>query len=596
MQTGRGLPCSDRTDGLSARRSGRMLIVLVTMLLLVLGAVAGFALLGKPAPRVATISKVAPVSAAGTPASQVPANAELASAGLSPATAVAAAPLAQAPPTHAEHAAPAAEPLFEGWEQPQAVLVLTGEQHGYLEPCGCTAGQVGGLGRRADLVHKIKDERHWQVAAFDVGGLLRDERAKRPQEQIKYETTRAAMREMGYDAQALGLEELRLGADKLFEVFSAEGGNETSRPKFVCANVTLFQERTADYPPDFPPDQYRIVEVGGLKIGVTAIIGDDVWARVFPGGLTVLDTLYSLEPPAQALERVIPLIQAEKPDVLLLLSHTSLDSSRNLAAQFPVFDAVVTAGGPEDGRRETELVGETLVLEVGQKGKAAGVLGIFPQDKDRKLRFQLVELNGRQFEHAPSMHELFEKYVGRLNEQHPALQESLGAHPSGATFVGADACRDCHQDAYDVWKKSKHAHAFESLTKGRPDADDDATFVARTRDPECITCHATGWDPKSFARYDSAFVDLETTPQLAGSQCENCHGPGRTHVELEHALAKAGGDAGADVEQERAALHLDLASARTNLCVQCHDLDNSPKFDTEDNKPFDTFWWEQIAH
>ena len=178
----------------------------------------------------------------------------------------------------------------------------------------------------ADLVHKLKDERHWPVAAFDVGGLLHS--AKRPQEQMKFETTLRAMREMGYDAKALGREELRFGADKLFTLFSDEGGSEASRPRFVCANVTLFQERTADYPADFPPDQFRIVEVGGLKIGVTAIVGEDVWSRVFPGGLTVEDTLYSMEPPSKALQRVIPLMQAAQPDLLLLLSHTSLDGSR----------------------------------------------------------------------------------------------------------------------------------------------------------------------------------------------------------------------------------------------------------------------------
>ena len=53
--------------------------------------------------------------------------------------------LAQAPP-------PKTPPktyskLFEGWAQPQAVLLLTGRQHGYIEPCGCTglANQKGGL-------------------------------------------------------------------------------------------------------------------------------------------------------------------------------------------------------------------------------------------------------------------------------------------------------------------------------------------------------------------------------------------------------------------------------------------------------------------
>jgi hypothetical protein len=30
-------------------------------------------------------------------------------------------------------------PVFAGWEAPQAVLVVTGELDGYIEPCGCPA-------------------------------------------------------------------------------------------------------------------------------------------------------------------------------------------------------------------------------------------------------------------------------------------------------------------------------------------------------------------------------------------------------------------------------------------------------------------------
>jgi len=482
--------------------------------------------------------------------------------------------------------------LFEGWTSPAAVLLLTGEQHGQLEPCGCTAGQVGGLSRRMDLARLLRDEKKWPLAAFDLGGALRDERAKRPQETIKFKTTRAAERLMDYDAQGIGTEELRLGADNLFSLFSEEQGTGDTRPNFVCANLTLFEERTDAYSIG-TPDQFRIVEVGGLKVAVTAIVGDDSWSRVFPAGAMIDSTLYAFQPAAEALKRVVPLMQEQEPDLMLLLSHAGLDASREIAAQFPVFQAVVTAGGPEDGRREPGLVNETLILEVGQRGKAAGVLGIFP-DAEPKLRFELVELNGRQFRHAPQMHELFEQYVQQLNDQHPALQESLGPHPSGATFVGADACAECHQDAFDIWKASKHSHGFDSLTTGRPDPEDDDIFVVRTRDPECITCHATGWDPQAFARFDGAFVDIESTPHLAGSQCENCHGPGSQHVELEQALKQAAGDASDEVKSARTALHLEVELARTNLCVKCHDLDNSPKFDSEE-RPFDQ-WWAEIAH
>jgi hypothetical protein len=507
-----------------------------------------------------------------------------------PVTASGDAPEAAAPPPTSSDRA-----LFDGWDHPAAVLLFTGEQHGYLEPCGCTAGQVGGMGRRMDLARMLREDKGWSVAGFDLGGALRDERAKRLQEGIKYRTTRSALREIGYEAQAIGSEELRFGADSLFQLYSDEKASEDTSPRIVCANVTLYQDRDEFYAEAIGiPEQFRIVDVGGLKVAVTAIAGEDTWMNVFPGGLTIAETVYGFEAPAAALKRVIPLIQAEQPDVLVLLSHTSVDASRDLAAQFPVFDVVVSAGSPEDGRREPGLVGETLILEVGQKGKTAGVLGVFPQDSDSRLKFQLVELNGRQFQHAPKMHELFEQYVETLNAEHPNLQESLGPHPGGAQYVGAEACQKCHSDAYDVWKKSGHARAFESLTTGRPDAEDDDIFVERVRDPECITCHATGWDPLLFGRYDSAFVDLETTPRLAGSQCENCHGPGSKHVEAELEFEKEGGDPGPVVLKARLDQQLSLSSARENLCVQCHDLDNSPKFDS-DERPFDD-WWEEIAH
>ena len=31
--------------------------------------------------------------------------------------------------------------IVDGWPEPQVALVLTGEQHGYLEPCGCSETQ-----------------------------------------------------------------------------------------------------------------------------------------------------------------------------------------------------------------------------------------------------------------------------------------------------------------------------------------------------------------------------------------------------------------------------------------------------------------------
>ena len=50
-----------------------------------------------------------------------------------------------------------------------------------------------------------------------------------------------------------------------------------------------------------------------------------------------------------------------------------------------------------------------------------------------------------------------------------------------------------------------------------------------------------------------------------------------------------------DVVAARRELQITKEWARENLCVRCHDYDNSPTFDT-DAKPFDTYWWPKVAH
>jgi hypothetical protein len=257
---------------------------------------------------------------------------------------------------------PVAEPLFDDWKSPAAVLIFTGEQHGYLEPCGCTAGQVGGLARRMDLVRLLREEKQWPVAAFDIGGLLRDERAKRPQEGIKFDTTRGALGLMGYEAQAIGVEELRFGADNLLLFRKSRKGEP--RPKFVS------EYRRTKNAPTSTRLRFRAVphrrrwrrQVGDVNCGSRPVVASF-------GGATIDTTLYAFEEPAAALQRVIPLMQAEQPDVMVLLAHSGVDRSRDLAAQFPMFHVVVTAGGPEDGRREPGLVNERWSWRSARRGR-----------------------------------------------------------------------------------------------------------------------------------------------------------------------------------------------------------------------------------
>src|SRR5580692_7295436 len=63
--------------------------------------------------------------------------------------------------------------LFAKLNNPAAVLLVSGQQDGYLEPCGCSAEQFGGLLRRFDLIDKLRKQ-NWPVALVDLGSLIKD--------------------------------------------------------------------------------------------------------------------------------------------------------------------------------------------------------------------------------------------------------------------------------------------------------------------------------------------------------------------------------------------------------------------------------------
>ena len=65
-------------------------------------------------------------------------------------------------------------PIFVGWPKPKLALVVTGQQEGYLEPCGCAGldRMKGGMSRRYAMFRSLRKE-GWPVVALDVGGTAK---------------------------------------------------------------------------------------------------------------------------------------------------------------------------------------------------------------------------------------------------------------------------------------------------------------------------------------------------------------------------------------------------------------------------------------
>jgi hypothetical protein len=479
--------------------------------------------------------------------------------------------------------------LFEGWEAPAAALMLTGEMHGYIEPCGCSVNQLGGLSRRADLLRQI-DERGWPVTALDVGGLVNN--PNRRQGKFKFDMILKCLIDMQYAGVAMGVEELQLG----FEFLTF---HQPEKLPFLSANIVFFED------PRFEggPLPSRIFTVGKIKIGVIAVFGPELEELARPGGQAAGGFEFKVFPPTESITKQLAHLDPEKPDLLVLLSHAAYDETKKLAEPFPQFDIIVTAGGPEDPSPRPTFLGErTLLVAPGQKGKHVPVVGFFPKAGKDRLKYELVDLDDKRFKDTPKIVEHMRFYQDDMLQQEnlvasePDIDDPRSVDPltglrvENNLYVGAKVCAECHKSAMEVWETTKHAHATETLKTGGPRHQD--FWINRTFDPECVACHVTGWDPKKVVRYKSGYTGEGTTPHLLGQQCENCHGPGGRHTELERQWTKDQNTTDAVVAWRK--FHRLSKDTAFDLCAKCHDGDNDPNFGTESH-PFEEYW-EQIAH
>lgn len=451
------------------------------------------------------------------------------------------------------------------WPQPQAVLVFSAQQDGYIEPCGCTGleNQKGGLARRHTLLKQM-EERGWPVVPLDGGNQVR--RFGR-QAEVKFQSTVQGLDILDYEVAGFGPEDLRLGVGELLSVAAAEDPEDAL---FVSANVVLLD-------PELMP-KTKVLTVGSRRIGVTTALHPEHYGSGSSDEILVQPLEESLKAAAEEL--------AEKEaDFRVLLLYGTVEQAEDVVRRDGSWDVILAAADAgEPGYQPRTIEGaQTRILVPGHKGMYVCLIGLFPDDEN-PVRYGRVALT-HEFSDSPEMMQLLASYQDQLK----ALGlEGLGlrpiSHPSGREFVGSETCGECHTSAYDKWETTPHHHATTSLIEPG-----ERTEVPRHYDPECLSCHVTGWNPQRYYPYTSGYLSLEETPRMVGNGCENCHGPGSQHVAAEMGEIDADDD---QLTALREQMRLPLDRAR-ETCLECHDLDNSPDFHKEG--AFEEYW-EQIEH
>ena len=481
-------------------------------------------------------------------------------------------------------------------------LLISGRQDGYIEPCGCTglANQKGGMLRREVLYQQLTREMGWDVVGVDTGNQIH---RTGPQSQLKLHTTWGGLVEaMRYSTIGIGPEDIKnpsIDSIQFLEETKETRTGSPAQPKFVAANIQLY-----DY---FEP--FQIIEAGGKKIGVTMLVGDAELAEI----AEVAEADYVRIPVAEALANVVPKLRRAQCDVYILGATMSLDACREIVQQYPLFDFVLAGCGVGEPTREPEpiQVGDhlTSLIQIGSKSMHSIVIGLYFDGGKLTSRYQRVPMDAR-FEVESKMEKMkaifrdYQMALAKMTWKDLAIDPR--EHPTGLTFAGSDSCQQCHEGEYEIWKHGfpgpnnperigPHFVATQSLLHN---PNGDRTWVTREHDPECLSCHVTGWNPQGYYPYQTGFTRTEDVAMHANG-CENCHGPGSAHNEVETRIkelqaANQAVPAELTARQKEAleGVKVTMKQARQKLCVECHDLDNSPDFSPD---TFDDYW-KQIYH
>jgi len=412
------------------------------------------------------------------------------------------------------------------------VLIFSADDQGVLAACGCPSNPSGGLAKRETLVEAFRRTRP-AVLLVDAGDLMPEKPAP-----IKEKYVAMAAARGRYDAIGLGDQEFVLGVKRLKELAA-----EYKLP-FICSNVRDAAGQTV-----FPTETVCTVPNPGrrgepIKVGIFAVVADRAY------GFPVVEwrTGLTVEPPAEAARREVEFLTQSGCDLVVALAHQDLEDSRALAAAVPGIDIIV-CGHDERVLPKGERVGKTLLVATGETGRIMGALALAPplEPEGRpQVNLTMTELSA-QVPDAAEIMDLYWQYVKEAKDKPPPDWDLTPIPP---VYDTAEACGKCHEAEYKSWTKTHHARAFESIRK-----------TGRQDDPECILCHTMGFGRKG------GFVSMKETPPLGRVTCQACH-----IVAADHGEKK--------VKAPDPKIYIN-----SRLCMSCHGVVQSPKFDYFTYKP-----------
>lgn len=445
-------------------------------------------------------------------------------------------------------------------------ISLTGEIRGEIEPCGCPTLPYGGFERRANAIQKIKDNPYQQpLFQLDAGEMLLkgffSDKGEQKEDRAKLIASLA--KDIGIDAWAVG-------PSDLMAIGLTELQNLDSPPKISAT----WKDEEGEWL--FPP--FIVLEKEGIRLGVIGFSEEPTDPE--------LRKLISYQKPIDIISEVLPKIPK---DIDLLIGLGSVDDlqAEELSKKVPELALILSTEGahhqapfypfsnpenaliieaPKQGRfvqqiqlvlggissqAPTHLVSEqewrdwNLLQHQESTPRKEELELLFLQHSQGNNLFytELIPLSEAYGQNNPITDKI-DVFANETIKKAEKIAQSP-ATPFEPGFASSGRCASCHTKEIAKWSFSKHARAWETMI-----------IEEQTKNPECITCHTTGFGQKG------GFGEPSTNNirKYKAVQCEACHGPMRGHP-------------------EEASIHSQPVTQET--CLACHDEANSPNFQWE---------------
>jgi hypothetical protein len=464
----------------------------------------------------------------------------------------------------------------------QGSLIFSHNINGETEPCGCRKFPLGGLEQAAGHFHQERNK--GPVVYVDTGDLffpspVLPENVHRSLGHTG-EKLAEAMDLLGLKFFVPGDQDFALGIDWLNKV------SQKAKFTFLLANLK-------------DPQTIKSKKWARLIVGQKSFVFIGV---LDPDLLSGANSTY-FSAPEEAIAASLKDSSPNSSEIVVLLSHSGMDTDIRYAEKFPRINWIVGAHSQSYTQRPTEQ-GKTQLMQVLSRNHFLGQMKFGLGKQDEKTEFGLLETREEIAElvkpnpMTPLIKSWKEGLVKIQNEEQKTASGTWAQVDPLPTF---NSCLECHQKQTEFWQSTSHANAWHTLMAKQSD-----------NDSSCVGCHSAGWQhpqgfmatparvkmgeeagPDALKKYTEALSknyagiksvralnalqrkklaqgqmklinQFKVTHEYGNVQCINCHDKKRDHP-FDGSTTHDG-------------------SNMANRCLSCHTSDQSPEW-YQNNKP-----------